>query len=40
MVAAGTTLYADFAGLGLYAWNGTTWTKINTVHPTSMVTGL
>ena len=31
MVAFGSTLYADFAGYGLYSWNGTTWTYINSV---------
>ena len=30
------TLYASFTGYGLYSWNGSTWTKINGVLPTSM----
>jgi hypothetical protein len=30
-------LYATFTGFGLYSWNGTIWTKINTIIPTKMV---
>jgi hypothetical protein len=36
MVASGSNLYANFTLLGLYQWNGTVWTKINSTIPTAM----
>jgi len=39
MVAAGSTLYVDFAVYGRYTWNGKTWTQINAAHPAIMVAG-
>jgi hypothetical protein len=32
-------LYANFAGQGLWKWDGTTWTQINVGNPVSMVQG-
>jgi FtsP/CotA-like multicopper oxidase with cupredoxin domain len=38
MAAAGSNLYADFAGYGVYSWNGTSWSnQITALHPTRMV---
>jgi YD repeat-containing protein len=34
---SGSTLYAAFTGVGLFKYDGTTWTNINNVLPASMV---
>jgi hypothetical protein len=39
MTASGSVLYADFAGAGLWKWDGSTCIQINTVVPASMAAG-
>ena len=37
MEASGTLLYGNFAGSGLYKWDGSgAWTKLNSTIPASM----
>ncbi len=31
-----TTLYADFAGYGLYTWDGSTWSQLHSLSPASI----
>jgi len=37
MTASSSALYANFAGYGLYKYDGTTWTQVNSVVAASMV---
>jgi hypothetical protein len=34
--AFGTVLYADFAGAGIWKWDGTTWSQVTPNVPTAM----
>jgi hypothetical protein len=37
MVASGSALYATFTGYGLYKYDGSTWTNINSTLPANMI---